>query len=440
MKENRRVDFTVHPGSALTGSLSVPGDKSISHRALILGAIAEGTTRITGFLDSEDTSATMNALHLMGVRIEREEDDVVCIHGVGLKGLSEPCEMLNLGNSGTSVRLLTGLLSGQAFDSQLQGDKSLMQRPMRRITEPLLQMGADIRCSDTGKLPVHITGNRKLKGMTYRMPVASAQLKSAILLAGLYAYGRTCIVEPAVTRDHSERMLSQFGCQLEKNDNKICLEPGALQAQSITVPGDISSAAFFMVAASIVPGSNLLLEGIGMNPTRNALIQILQLMGADITVEEEKVLSAEPVANLRIRYSRLKGVEIPAHLVPIAIDELPVLMVAAACASGETLLTGAMELRVKESDRIKAMCEGLTRTGIDVEEFEDGMRVRGGEIKGGIVDSFTDHRIAMSFSVAALVASDAVTIHDCANVNTSFPGFEDCFTRLGLTLRREEHV
>ena len=434
MIDNKRVDFTVHPGSALTGSLRVPGDKSISHRALMLGAIAEGESRIEGFLDSEDTNATMNALREMGVKIHRGEDRVMCINGVGMNGLSSPHEALNLGNSGTSVRLFAGLLSGQAFDSELLGDDSLMQRPMRRITEPLQKMGAAIRCSDAGTLPIHITGKKKLRGMTYVMPVASAQLKSAILLAGLYAQGKTCVVEPTVTRDHSERMLSQFGCPMEKNDNQICLTARPLRAQSIIVPGDISSAAFFMVAASIVPGSNLLLEDVGINPTRHAVIEILQSMGAEINIEDERIVSGEPVANLRVRHSGLKGVEIPAHLVPIAIDEHPVLMVAAAYADGETLLTGAAELRVKESDRIMAMCEGLKTLGVVVEEFEDGMRVKGGEVKGGTVDSFTDHRIAMSLSVAALAASAPITILDCANVNTSFPGFEDCFSGLGLTI------
>jgi len=434
MIDNTRVDFIVHPGSALTGSLRVPGDKSISHRALLLGAIAEGVTKIEGFLDSEDTSATIDALRMMGVKVDREEEKVIRIDGVGINGLSEPREALHLGNSGTSVRLFAGLLSGQAFDSQLLGDESLMQRPMRRITEPLQLMGASIRCSDEGNLPIHITGKKKLTGMRYVMPVASAQLKSAILLAGLYATGKTCVVEPAVTRDHSERMLSQFGCTLEKNDNQICLKAQTLRAQDIFVPGDISSAAFFMVAASIVPGSNLLLESVGINPTRDAAIEILQSMGADIAIENERILSGEPVANIRIRHSHLRGVEIPTHLVPIAIDELPVLMIAAAYAEGETLLKNAAELRVKESDRIKAIYDGLTSVGVDVEEYEDGMRVRGSEVRGGTVDSLTDHRIAMSFSVAALAASAPITVQDCANVNTSFPGFADCFTSLGLSM------
>jgi 3-phosphoshikimate 1-carboxyvinyltransferase len=434
MTDNKGVDFTVSAGEPLRGGLRVPGDKSISHRALMLGAIAEGRTQIEGFLDSEDTNATMNALRLMGVEIERTDNNVISIEGVGLHGLTAPAEPLNLGNSGTSVRLFAGLLAGQAFDSQLLGDVSLMQRPMQRITDPLQQMGANICCTEAGTLPIRITGNASLKGMTYTMPVASAQLKSAILLAGLYASGKTCVREPAVTRDHSERMLAQFACVIEKDDKQICISPQPLRAQDISVPADISSAAFFMIAASIVPGSDLLLENVGTNPTRRAVIEILQLMGADITLEDEKDLSGEPVANIRVRHSQLNGIEIPTPLVPIAIDEFPVLMVAAAYADGETRLSQAAELRVKESDRIKAMCEGLKTIGIDVEEHQDGMCVRGGIVNGGRVDSYTDHRIAMAFSVAALAASAAITIKDCANVDTSFPGFVDSFRSLRLPI------
>ena len=397
----------------------------------MLGAIAEGRTRIEGFLNSEDTRATINALRLMGVEIETNAS-TISIEGVGLHGLTAPGEPLNLANSGTSVRLFAGLLSGQSFDSQLLGDESLMQRPMRRITDPLQQMGAQIHCTKAGTLPIRITGNTKLTGITYVMPVASAQLKSAILLAGLYASGKTCVIEPAVTRDHSERMLSQFGCAIEKQDNKICISPQRLRAQDISIPADISSAAFFMVAALIVPGSDLLLENVGINPSRHAVIEILRLMGADITLENEKIMSGEPIANIRVRYSQLSGIEIPPALVPIAIDEFPVLMIAAACARGETLLSQAAELRIKESDRIRAMCEGLQALGVGVEEREDGMRVQGGTLTGGAVDSHTDHRIAMSFAVAALAASATVTVRDCANVNTSFPEFVDCFNTLGL--------
>jgi 3-phosphoshikimate 1-carboxyvinyltransferase len=439
MKDNSRVDFIVCAGVALKGTLRVPGDKSISHRALMLGAIAEGSTRIEGFLNGEDTIATMNALRSMGVGIEQLDDNAVVIEGVGLHGLSAPAEALNLGNSGTSVRLFAGLLAGQAFDTELLGDDSLMQRPMQRIANPLRQMGAEINCTEAGTLPIRIRGKAELVGVTYAMPVASAQLKSAILLAGLYASGKTCVLEPAVTRDHSERMLTQFGCRLEKFDNSICISSQRLLAQDISIPADISSAAFFMVAASIVPDSDLLLKNVGINPTRNAVIEILRLMGAQIELEGEMEISGEPVANIRIRHSQLHGIEIPPHLVPIAIDELPVLMIAAANAEGETILTGAKELRVKESDRIAAMCKGLETLGIETEEFEDGMRVRGGKLAGGRIDSYTDHRIAMAFSIAALAASDNVTVMDCANVNTSFPGFVDSLASLNISIMTETH-
>ncbi len=434
MRDKNQIHFTVGAGGPLKGYLRVPGDKSISHRALMLGAIAEGSTSVEGFLNGEDTIATMNALRSMGVEIKQQSDTTILIEGVGLHGLSAPTKALNLGNSGTSVRLFAGLLAGQAFDTELLGDDSLMQRPMKRITDPLQGMGADIGCTEKGTLPIRIRGKAKLKGMTYAMPVASAQLKSAILLAGLYSSGMTCVIEPAVTRDHSERMLSQFGCKLDISGNSICIKSQRLSAQNISVPADISSAAFFMVAASIVPGSDLVLEKVGINPTRNAIIEILRLMGARLEIEDKMELSGEPVANIRVRHSQLQGINIPLHLVPVAIDELPVLMIAAAYAKGETVLSGAGELRIKESDRISAMCEGLDRTGIEVEERQDGMLVVGGAMGGGKVNSYTDHRIAMAFSVAALAASSDITILDCANVNTSFPGFANCFSHLGLSI------
>ncbi len=435
MNSTDTVNFEVHPGKALLGELCVPGDKSISHRALMLGAIAEGVTRVQGFLDSEDIRATRAALRMMGVKIEQQDDDRLLIHGVGLHGLKSPEGPLDLGNSGTSVRLFAGLLSGQQFASELIGDHSLMRRPMNRIVTPLKQMGARISCSENGTLPIKIAPTRKLSAIEYEMPVASAQLKSALLLAGLYADGKVCVHEPSITRDHSERMLSQFGCELEIENGKICLLTNTLSGQNIIVPGDISSAAFFIVAASVVPGSNLLLKGVGLNPSRDAIIEILLLMGADIEIEDLQTELSEPIANLRVRYSKLQGIAIPEHLVPIAIDEMPILMVAAACAEGETRLSGAAELRVKESDRIKAMCEGLNTLGIPVSEEPDGMTVTGGEFASGTVFSHEDHRIAMAFSIAALVASGPVSIVDCVNVATSFPGFENCFADLGLSLK-----
>ena len=407
----------------------------------MLGAIAEGETLVHGFLDSEDIRATMKALRKMGVEIESIAENRLRIRGVGLHGLRAADGPLDLGNSGTSVRLFAGLLSGQSFDSQLRGDDSLMKRPMQRIVEPLAMMGADITCSEKGTLPILIGANRGLTAISYKMPVASAQLKSALLFAGLYATGKTCVSEPALTRDHSERMLSQFGCELETRNGQICLNSVRLVGQEIVVPGDISSAAFFMVAACILPGSNLVLENVGINPTRHAIIEILRLMGAKIDVEEQSSDAGEPMANIRVRYNELRGINIPERLVAIAIDEMPVLMVAAACASGETHLSGAGELRVKESDRIRAMCTGLLSLGVEVKEQADGMIVTGSELKGGEVNSHTDHRIAMSFSVAALRATGSVRIRDCENVNTSFPGFEQCFRKLGLNIEliREKH-
>lgn len=434
MNINPRLDFCVQPGADLTGRLTIPGDKSISHRALILGAIAQGTTHITGFLDGEDTITTLSAFRQMGVRIERPAPHEVIVHGVGLDGLQAPSQALNLANSGTSVRLLAGLLAGQAFDSELCGDASLMQRPMRRITEPLRQMNANIRCSETGTLPIVIGASNALQGIHYKMPVASAQLKSSLLLAGLYASGKTCVTEPAVTRDHTERMLRHFGGAVRKTQEGICIERQPLLGKPIEVPADISSAAFFMVAACIVEGADLLLPRIGINPTRHAVIEILQSMGADIKLENTQDCCGEPVADIHIRHSALHAINIPAHLVPIAIDEFPAILIAAAYAEGETVLTGAAELRVKESDRIQAMTAGLRALAIDVTETDDGMRVKGGRPSGGIVDSYTDHRIAMAFTVAGLAASGPITVHDCANVSTSFPGFVDAVSGLGIVI------
>ena len=438
MKNNNRIDFTIGAAGPLTGSLRVPGDKSISHRALMLSAIAEGKSSIEGFLNGEDTIATMNALRLLGVQIEQPSATLVSVEGVGLHGLSKAPEALNLGNSGTSVRLFTGLLAGQSFATELVGDVSLMQRPMKRITQPLEQMGAKISCSASGTLPINIEGGVGLQGINYKMPVASAQLKSALLLAGLYAAGKTCVMEPAVTRDHSERMLSGFGCIVERVENRICISSQKLLAQDIQVPADISSAAFFMVAASIVPGSDLLLENVGINPTRHAVIEILQLMGASIELENVNQQAGEPVANIRVRHSKLRGIQIPDNLVPIAIDEFPVLMIAAAYAEGTTILSNAKELRVKESDRISAMCVGLENIGVTVQEHDDGMSVDGGRVNGGTVSSYTDHRIAMAFSIAALAAAEEITIQDCVNVNTSFPGFAEIFETMNIPITTHE--
>jgi len=417
----------------------VPGDKSISHRAIMLGSLAEGVTEISGFLEGADSLATLAAFKSMGVSIEGPQAGHVRVHGLGLHGLRPPAGPLDLGNSGTSMRLLTGLLAGQSFDSILTGDASLSVRPMRRVVEPLIQMGARISTTPEGTAPLGIRGGESLTGIDYAMPVASAQVKSSILLAGLYAGGRTCVTEPAPTRDHTERLLAGMGYPVERQPGRACIEGGhALQGISIDVPGDISSAAFFLVGASIAPGSELLLEHVGMNPTRTGVIEILQRMGADIGISNQRDVGGEPVADVQVRAAPLQGIEIPAELVPLAIDEFPALFIAAACAQGSTVLTGAEELRVKESDRIQVMADGLSALGINAQPTPDGMRIEGGSLRAGTVDSHGDHRIAMAFSMAALRAEGEIGILDCANVNTSFPGFVALASGAGLNIRCAE--
>ncbi len=433
------INFLITPGGVLQGRFSVPGDKSISHRAIMLGAIAEGQTRINGFLEGDDTLATMAAFKAMGVEIEHSDRNEVLVNGVGLYGLSAPDTPLDLGNSGTSARLLAGLLAGQAFDSELLGDTSLMQRPMQRIIEPLQMMQANIVCSAEGTLPMHIHGGCQLQGIDYKLPVASAQLKSCLLFAGIYADGQTCLHESAITRDHTERMLKQFGYSLERKEGDVCLKGGeSLQATEIQIPGDISSAVFFIVGACIAEGSDITLEQVGINPTRDAVIHILQSMGADISVNNERSMSGEPVADIQVRASHLHGINIPAELVPIAIDEFPAIMIAAACAEGKTVLTGAAELRAKESDRLRAITEGLQAIGVNARDHEDGMEVEGDRIRGGAVHSYGDHRIAMAFAMAGLMASETIHINDCTNVNTSFPGFAELAQKSGLNIRIED--
>ena len=431
-KNNRR---------SLRGDIRVPGDKSISHRSIMLGAIAEGTTYISGFLEGEDALATLNSFKAMGVNIIGPYKGEVSVHGVGMNGLSSPKDPLYLGNSGTSVRLLAGLLSGQNFDTTLVGDDSLSIRPMGRVVDPLTLMGANISSKD-GLLPLQIKGGDSLTGLNYHLPMASAQVKSAILLAGLYADGETSITEPAPTRDHTERMLSGFGYTVEKNDSKISIFGGGkLRSCSIDVPADISSAAFFMVAASIVPGSDIVLRHVGINPTRTGVIDILKLMGADITVSNMKDVGGEPVGDIRIRYTELNGIEIPVNLVPLAIDEFPVILVAASFAAGTTVLKGAEELRVKESDRIQAMVDGLNLIGVDIEGTADGAIVNGALVNSQIneieVNSFHDHRIAMAFAVAGLRVESKLVINDCDNVATSFPNFTDLANSIGFAIRKE---
>lgn len=437
----RNPEFIVQPGGQLTGQVRVAGDKSISHRSIMLGALADGVTEIEGFLEGEDALATLQAFRDMGVVIEGPHAGRVRVHGVGLHGLKAPTRTLYMGNSGTSMRLLMGLLSGQAFASELTGDESLSRRPMERVAKPLRDMGAAIGTTGNGTPPVSIRGGRTLKGIDYNMPVASAQVKSALLLAGLYAEGETRVTEPAPTRDHTERMLAGFGYPVQRDGASVTVRSGGrLTGCQLEVPADISSAAFFLVGAAIAEGSELLLPHVGINPTRTGVIDILRLMGADIRLENERDSGGEPVADLRIRSGGLKGITIPEELVPLAIDEFPAIFVAAACAEGDTILHGAEELRVKESDRIQVMADGLTALGVELETYPDGIRIRGvGQgrpaFTGGEIESHGDHRIAMSFAMAALRASGEIRIRNCANVATSFPGFAELAGRAGLSLQ-----
>lgn len=407
----------------------------------MLGSLAEGVTVVTGFLEGEDSLATLNAFRALGVRIDGPADGKVVIHGVGMDGLKQSQSDLDLGNSGTSMRLLSGLLAGQGFDTTLTGDDSLSGRPMRRVTDPLAEMGAQIITTENGTAPLQIKGGADLKGIDYPMPMASAQVKSSLLLAGLYAEGTTTVTEPAPTRDHTERMLRGFGYDVRSNGNRISLDGGGkLSACDIDVPSDISSTAFFLVGASIASGSDLLLEHVGMNPTRDGVINILRLMGADIEVLNAREIGGEPVADLRVRSANLHGIKIPEDQVPLAIDEFPAIFIAAACAQGETVLTGAEELRVKESDRIQVMVDGLLALGIDARATPDGIVIQGGYLSGGEVTSHGDHRIAMSFAMAALRANGDVRINDCRNVDTSFPGFVELASQAGLNITAGEEV
>lgn len=430
------LDWSSQPGQPLHGELRVPGDKSVSHRALMLSAIAEGTSRIHGFLEGEDTRATAAVLSKLGARIEAGSAGERVVHGVGLHGLRGASVPLDCGNAGTGMRLLAGFLAGQAFDSELVGDASLSKRPMRRVTDPLTQMGARIDTRD-GLPPLLLRGGQALHGIRYALPVASAQVKSALLLAGLYSVGVTEIIEPHPTRDYTERMLSAFGWPIDFSPGRARLEGGhRLRATDVDVPADFSSAAFFLVAASLVPGSELRLPAVGLNPRRTGLLQALRLMGADITIERPRESGGEPVGDIVVRHAPLHGVELPEALVPDMIDEFPVLFIAAAVASGSTVIRGAAELRVKESDRIATMAAGLRTLGASIEETPDGAIIHGGQLHGGAVATHLDHRIAMSFAVAGLVANGPVRINDCAHVATSFPGFLELANGCGFALRQ----
>ncbi|WP_227368038.1 bifunctional prephenate dehydrogenase/3-phosphoshikimate 1-carboxyvinyltransferase [Halomonas sp. M20] len=445
--EPRNVRYRARPGGSVSGSIRVPGDKSISHRAIMLGALAEGVTQVQGFLEGEDSLATLQAFREMGVAIEGPHQGRVTIHGVGMHGLKKPAGPLYVGNAGTAMRLFAGLLAGQSFDTELTGDASLTKRPMARVADPLREMGAVIETAADQRPPLTIRGGQQLKGIVYDMPMASAQVKSCLLLAGLYAEGETRVREPAPTRDHTERMLNGFGYPVQREGDIAWLEGGGrLTAGPIDVPSDISSATFFLVAAAITPGADLMLEHVGINPTRIGVINILKAMGADLELIDEHEVGGEPVANIHIRYRPLTGIDIPEEQVPLAIDEFPALFIAAANAAGTTRLRGAEELRVKESDRLQAMADGLSTLGVETTLHADGIDISGRDqdrgadepsYGGGHVDSLGDHRIAMSFAIASLRASDDIVIDDCANVATSFPGFVELARRVGLNLEEQ---
>ena len=428
------TNFRIEPSNSIIGKVNIPGDKSISHRAIILAAIADGESRIKNFLQGEDTLATIRVFQKMGVNI-KNDGDIIIVKGVGLHGLRAENPTLDFGNSGTSVRLLSGLLSAQNFSSQLIGDESLMKRPMSRIINPLQKMNAKINCTDLGTLPIKIEGGQKIEGIEYELPIFSAQLKSCLLLAGLYAEGTTKIIENTATRDHTERMLANFSHSVIKKGNQISIKKAdRLIGCEIIVPGDFSSAAYFIVAAILTPNSNIILENVGVNPTRNAMIKIMKLMGADVELKNERLESGEPVATVYAKTSKLTGIDIPEELVPVAIDELPIILVAAACAKGKTRLSGAAELRVKESDRIQSMLDGFISLGIKVKALEDGMIIEGGQYNGGVINSNDDHRIAMAFSIAGIIAKAPIIINSCKNVATSFPEFVDTAKHLGMNI------
>ena len=429
-----RIDWVSHPAGPLHGELRVPGDKSISHRALMLASLAEGRSCIEGFLEGEDTRATAAVLQQLGARITAPTGGVRAIDGVGLHGLRASGQPLDCGNAGTGMRLLAGLLAGQGFDSTLVGDASLSRRPMRRVIDPLAAMGAHIDSRD-GLPPLQIRGGRGLHGVRIDTPIASAQVKSAILLAGLYAEGTTEVHEPQPTRDYTERMLAAFGWPIAFGPGWARLDGGhRLRAVDVRIPGDFSSAAFFIVAACVTPGSRLVLREVGLNPRRTGLLDVLRAMGADITIDRLDEQGGEPVGDLRVGHASLRGIEVPVALVADMIDECPALFIAAACAQGRTVLRGAAELRVKESDRIAVMAAGLRQLGATVEERPDGAVIEGGALRGGEADSCGDHRCAMSFALAGLVAEAPVRIRDCANVATSFPGFLDTARAAGLAV------
>ena len=440
MSSSKLVLTTSKATKGLYGNIRVPGDKSMSHRSVMFSSLANGVSKISGLLEGEDVLATLEAFRAMGVQAEGPNDGDLTIHGVGMHGLKQPEHDLDMGNSGTAMRLMSGILAAQSFSSKLVGDESLTGRPMRRVTVPLEAMGARCATDDNGCPPIHIRGVETLEPIDYKLPMASAQIKSAVLLAGLYAQGETSVTEPAPTRDHTERMLKAYGydCETEKVNDEVSTirltGGGQLTAANIDIPSDISSAAFFMVAASIVPDSVLVLKHVCINPTRTGVIDVLKAMGADIRIIKPRSIGGEPVADIEVHYAGLKGVEIDPKLVPLAIDEFPVICVAAACAEGVTTISGAEELRHKESDRIAAMVKGLRAIGVEVEERKDGMVVTGGMISGGEVETFNDHRIAMSFAVAGGVSEGPIVVKEADHVATSFPNFVELARKAGLNI------
>ena len=408
----------------LKGTVTVPGDKSISHRAVMLGALADGTTRIRNFLQGADCLSTIDCFSHMGITVDNLGDEVL-VHGKGLHGLSAPDQILDVGNSGTTTRLLSGILAGQPFTSELTGDASIQSRPMNRIIRPLSQMGAKVESvKNNGCVPLRISGH-SLTGIQYQSPVASAQVKSCVLLAGLYADAPTSVTEPWVSRDHTERMLARFGARVKTEDTTATIWPDpSLQAADLYVPGDISSAAYFIAAALLVPGSEVLIRNVGINPTRDGLLRVCRAMGADITLENRQDASGEPCADLLVRYSELTGTTVEGGLIPALIDELPVVAILAAFAHGTTVIRNAEELKVKESNRLDIMVTELKAMGCDIEGTEDGMIIHGGRpLEGAVIDSRLDHRIAMSFAIAGLAARGTTTILRSDCVDISYPGF-----------------
>ena len=424
------MEFT-KAAKGLKGQLAVPGDKSISHRAVMLGSIASGNTEIHHFLQGADCLSTISCFRRMGVEIENRGNMVV-VHGKGMRGLSAPSGMLDCGNSGTTMRLMSGILAAQPFPSTLTGDASIQKRPMKRIMEPLTQMGAHISSlRENGCAPLRIKPG-KLHGIHYHTPVASAQVKSAILLAGLYGDGPTKVTEPALSRNHTELMLRHFGAEIASEDVTAAVMPAKeLYGAKVEVPGDISSAAYFIAAALMVPGSEVLIRNVGVNPTRDGMIRVCQAMGADLALENVRGREAEPMADLLVRHSSLKGVEIGGEIIPALIDELPMIAAMACAAQGTTVIKDAAELKVKESNRIRIMVENLSAMGADIRETEDGMIIEGGRpLHGASVDSHLDHRIAMTFAVTSLIADGVTTIKDADCVRISYPGFYQDLSRL----------